>query len=103
MSDPILIYGATGYTGRLLTEQVRASSLRPILGGRSEPKLAALAASLDLEYRVVRLTEPELLAAGLRGIDVVLLAAGPFSLTSGPMLEACLRTGTHYLQLTFIE
>src|SRR5215470_2249671 len=100
MSDPILIYGATGYTGRLLTEQARASSLRPILGGRSAAKLAALAASLGLEHRVVRLTEPELLAAGLRGVAVVLNAAGPFSQTSGPMLEACLRTGTHYLDVS---
>jgi len=100
MSDPILIYGATGYTGRLLTKQALASSLRPILAGRSEPKLAAFAASLGLEHRVVRLSEPELLAAGLRGVAVVLHAAGPFSLTSGPMVEACLRTGTHYLDIS---
>jgi short subunit dehydrogenase-like uncharacterized protein len=99
MCDPVLIYGATGYTGRLLAQRAAGASLRPILGGRNEEKVAALAASLGLEHRTVRLSEPELLAAALRDVRVVLHAAGPFSDTAMPMLDACLRTGTHYLDL----
>jgi short subunit dehydrogenase-like uncharacterized protein len=99
MAEGMLIYGATGYTGRLLAARAVAASLRPILAGRNGDKVAALAAETGLPHRTVRLSEPELLAAALRDVGVVIHAAGPFSHTAGPMLEACLRTGTHYLDL----
>jgi short subunit dehydrogenase-like uncharacterized protein len=100
MSDPLLIYGATGYSGRLITTAAVALGLRPILCGRNEAKLEAAAEPLGLEYRVAGLTEPDCLAAALCGIEVVLHAAGPFSSTSRPMIDACLRAGAHYLDIT---
>jgi short subunit dehydrogenase-like uncharacterized protein len=99
MPGALLIYGANGYTGRLVAERAAASSLRPILAGRRADQVAALAGSLGLEHRVARLSEPELLAAALRDVSVVVHAAGPFSDTAASMLDACLRTGTHYLDL----
>ena len=52
-SDPLLIYGATGYTGRLVVEAALARGLRPILGGRSHDRLAdvADAEGLETEWR----------------------------------------------------
>ncbi len=100
MSDPLMIYGATGYTGRLIARHALDIGLHPVLGGRSELKLAALAQDLGLEYRVARLTDPRSLDGALRGIHVVLHAAGPFSATWRPMVDACLRNGTHYLDIT---
>src|SRR5262249_12668558 len=100
MSDPLLIYGATGYTGRLIASEARAAGLRPVLAGRSESKLAALADSLGLTYRVARLSDAAALDRILDGMKVVLHAAGPFSETFRPMVDACLRTGTHYLDIT---
>jgi short subunit dehydrogenase-like uncharacterized protein len=99
MSDPLLIYGATGYTGRLITAAAVALGLRPVLCGRNEAKLEASAAALGLEHRVAAITEPDRLAAVLCGIEVVLHAAGPFSATSRPMVDACLRSGAHYLDI----
>jgi short subunit dehydrogenase-like uncharacterized protein len=99
MSDPLLIYGATGFTGRLLTEGALAAGFRPILGGRDAARLAALAGEFGLEYRVARLGDEAALDAALRDVGVVLHAAGPFSSTSRPMVDACLRTGAHYLDI----
>ena len=99
-SDPLLIYGATGYTGRLVVEAARARGLRPILGGSTPDRIADVANGHGLEYRVAPLTDSAALARLLRDIDVVLLAAGPFSETALPMAEACLPLGIHYLDLT---
>ncbi|HVN85619.1 MAG TPA: saccharopine dehydrogenase NADP-binding domain-containing protein [Candidatus Binatia bacterium] len=100
MGDPLLIYGATGYTGRLIVDAAKARGLRPLLAGRSESKLAALAERTGLEYRVVRLTDGAALDRVLNEVSVVLHAAGPFSETARPMVDACLRTRTHYLDIT---
>ena len=100
MSDPLLIYGATGYTGRLVTRAAVALGLRPILAGRDEAAVAACAAPLGLEYRAAALTDPDRLMAVLRDIGVVLHVAGPFSRTARPMVEACLQRGAHYLDVT---
>jgi short subunit dehydrogenase-like uncharacterized protein len=97
-SHPFLLYGATGYTGRLLARAAKERGMRPILGGRDEARLAALASELGLEYRVARLDDS--LDEALREAGVVLNAAGPFSTTFRPMVEACLRTVTHYLDLS---
>ncbi|MDY7232522.1 saccharopine dehydrogenase family protein [Hyalangium rubrum] len=97
-SHPFLLYGATGYTGRLLARAAKERGLRPILGGRDEARLAALASELGLEYRVARLDAG--LDEALRDVAAVLHVAGPFSKTFRPMVEACLRTATHYLDLS---
>ena len=96
----ILIYGATGYTGRLLTEHALAQGLRPILAGRDPEKLRPLAAKAGLEARAASLDEPERLRGALSGIAAVIHAAGPFSKTARPMAEACLATGAHYVDIT---
>ncbi|WP_163999446.1 saccharopine dehydrogenase family protein [Pyxidicoccus caerfyrddinensis] len=98
-STPLLLYGATGYTGRLLARAAREHGLRPVLGGRDGARLAQVAAELGLEHRVASL-EGASLDAALHGMRAVLHAAGPFSATSLPMVEACLRTGVHYLDLS---
>ncbi len=100
MSDPLMIYGATGFSGRLILHEALRRGLRPILGGRDAGKLAAIAEPLGLTFRTVPLTDPGRLDAALRDLRVVLHAAGPFSETSAPMVHACLRTGTHYLDVT---
>jgi len=94
-----MIYGANGYTGRLLAQAAVARGLRPILGGRRREELEPLGRELGLEVRVFRL-EPAALDLGLRGVRLVLHCAGPFSATCPPMLEACLRASAHYLDIT---
>jgi short subunit dehydrogenase-like uncharacterized protein len=99
MSERWMIYGATGYTGRLLARW-SARGLSPLLAGRDEERLRRLAVGLGLEYRAARLDDPAALVRLLRGVRVVLNAAGPFVATAGPLAAACLATGTHYLDVT---
>jgi short subunit dehydrogenase-like uncharacterized protein len=99
MRDRLLIYGASGYTGELVARHSVARGLVPILAGRSS-SIKALATELALEARVFPLDDPASLDRGLDGIKLVAHCAGPFSRTSKPMADACLRTRTHYLDIT---
>jgi short subunit dehydrogenase-like uncharacterized protein len=95
----LLIYGATGYTGRLIVTRCLTRGLRPILAGRSEA-VGELARSHGLPATVVGLDDPPALERALAGVTVVLHCAGPFSRTSRPMADACLAAGAHYLDIT---
>lgn len=94
-----LIYGATGYTARLILERCLERGLRPLLAGRSEA-VREIAAAEGLEARVSGLDDPAALRSVLAGLTAVLHCAGPFSRTSRPMVDACLATGVHYLDIT---
>lgn len=95
-----LIYGATGFTGRLTARTAKTRGLTPILAGRNEAKLKAVAEPLGLPYRVFGLSDPVAIDAALGEVDAVLHTAGPFSATAKPMADACVRTRTHYLDIT---
>ncbi|NIP57212.1 MAG: NAD(P)H-binding protein, partial [Gemmatimonadetes bacterium] len=97
---PWLLYGAYGFTGRLIARRAIAMGLRPILAGRRREPTADLARELDLECRVFDLDDPPALREGLRGVQLVMHTAGPFSRTWRPMAEACLAAGVHYLDIT---
>lgn len=95
-----LIYGANGYTGRLIVEHAVQQGLRPVIAGRTEAKIKPLADACGLEFRVFGLDDREQLAAQLKPFPLVLNCAGPFSRTARQMAEACLVAGTHYLDIT---
>ncbi|MEE4378772.1 MAG: saccharopine dehydrogenase NADP-binding domain-containing protein [Candidatus Competibacteraceae bacterium] len=95
-----LIYGANGYTGELIAREAWKRGLDPVLAGRSEAKLLPLARELDCECRFFALDDPTLSVRHLRDIALVLNCAGPFSATSGLLIEACLLSKTHYLDIT---
>ena len=95
-----MIYGANGYTGELIAREAAARGMSPILAGRNQDKVQRLAQELKLEHRAFDLDTPSRIAAQLVGIKVVLLAAGPFSATSQPMVQACIQAGAHYLDIT---
>ncbi|HET8646243.1 MAG TPA: saccharopine dehydrogenase NADP-binding domain-containing protein, partial [Vicinamibacteria bacterium] len=100
MSERFVIYGANGYTGELAARESRRRGLAPVLAGRNAQAVAALAGELGLEHAAFALDDPAAVEAGLRGAAAVLHCAGPFSHTAGPMAEACLRAGVHYLDVT---
>jgi short subunit dehydrogenase-like uncharacterized protein len=95
-----MIYGANGYTGELIARLAVGRGERPILAGRDATAIGALASSLGLDHRVVDLRDPVALRAALDGVRVVAHCAGPFSATASAMVDACLVTGTHYLDIT---
>jgi short subunit dehydrogenase-like uncharacterized protein len=96
----LLLYGATGYTGELIARAAVAQGRSPILAGRNQAAVAALARELSCEHRVAALDDPAALDRMLQGVGVVLHCAGPFSATSAPMVAACLRQHCHYLDIT---
>src|SRR5580765_7458313 len=100
MSAHWMIYGANGYTGRLAARLAKDSKLSPVLAGRHAEHIRPLARELGLESRVFDLDDPAVATANLQGVAAVLHCAGPFSATSRPMLTACLRATTHYLDIT---
>jgi short subunit dehydrogenase-like uncharacterized protein len=100
MASDFLLYGATGFVGDAAARLAIQSSLRPILAGRDPAKLERQATELGVEYRAFRLDDSTAMDRALKTVPVVLHCAGPFQYTSRPMAEACLRTGTHYLDLT---
>lgn len=100
MPGRLLIYGATGYTGRLVAARAKAQGLDVVLAGRSAERVRELAQSLGLPWQAVGLEECSRLDEAMRDADVVLNLAGPFTRTARPIVEACLRTGTHYLDVT---
>jgi short subunit dehydrogenase-like uncharacterized protein len=100
MANRFLIYGANGYTGELITRFAAERGMTPILAGRNAIAVEELAKKHHLEYRVFSLDETARLDAALHEVDLVLHCAGPFSITSRPMVEACLRNKKHYTDIT---
>lgn len=95
-----MVYGAYGYTGRLVLEKAVAAGCKPVVAGRDPARTQSLALEFGLPHRSFALEDTEGLRRGLEGMRAVLHCAGPFSATAAPMIAACLQVGTHYLDIT---
>ncbi|SDB22208.1 saccharopine dehydrogenase family protein [Belnapia rosea] len=95
----LMVYGATGYTGRMAATHARAAGLDLILAGRDEPRLAELGRSLGVEHRVFALDHDAAIDAALQDVAVLLNCAGPFQRTADPLMRGVIRAGTHYLDI----
>lgn len=95
-----MIYGAYGYTGRLIVEEAVKRGHRPVLAGRSPAKLAPLAERYGLEYLVLSLDNEASLNRAVADFDLVYHVAGPYLRIAAPMVRACLAGRAHYLDLT---
>jgi len=95
-----MIYGANGYTGALIAKQAKENGLTPILAGRNKRVLAEMSEELGLPCRVFSLENPAQIETNLQDIDLVLHCAGPFSATAAPMMNACIASHCHYLDIT---
>ncbi|EMA45261.1 saccharopine dehydrogenase family protein [Halobiforma nitratireducens] len=108
--NSLLVYGSYGYTGSLLASAAVSQGWSPIVAGRDRRKVHSQAEALGLEGRTFALesaaergrvgTETVRVAAALDDVDAVLNCAGPFVDTAEPLVEACLETGTDYLDIT---
>jgi short subunit dehydrogenase-like uncharacterized protein len=94
-----MIYGATGYTGRMAAEHAAAAKTPVILGGRNEATLVPLADRLGAEYRVFDLEDAGVIDRSLEDVAVVLNCAGPFNKTADILMRAGIRNGVHYLDV----
>ena len=99
MQNQLLLYGANGYTGKHIAKHAATYNLQPILAGRTEANIKPLAAELQLPYRIIDLDNKEQLENALSAVKLVLHAAGPYVYTAKQMIEACLQTGVHYIDI----
>jgi short subunit dehydrogenase-like uncharacterized protein len=99
---PIAVYGATGYTGRLVSAELARAGATLLLSGRNRGKLDALASEIEGEAAVkaASLDDPASLRTLLADCSVVVDCAGPFVRYGEPVLAAAVETGTHYLDST---
>jgi short subunit dehydrogenase-like uncharacterized protein len=105
MPGRIVLYGATGYTGALTAQAMVASGAHPVLAGRDQSRLSALAARLsqagdgtEFETAVAEGPGPlrDLIGAG----DVLVSTAGPFMKVGRPVVAAAVEAGAVYLDST---
>ncbi|NYI44745.1 NAD(P)-dependent dehydrogenase (short-subunit alcohol dehydrogenase family) [Nocardioides aromaticivorans] len=105
-TKPVIVYGASGYTGRLICEYLREFGVPFVAAGRDEGKLkASMEAHVPgietADYEIVQVDHTvEALTELFRGASVVCNTVGPFSKYGPEVVEACLAAGTHYLDTT---
>lgn len=104
----ILLFGATGYTGRLTAEALAARSADFAIAGRNPAKLERLAQSCGSpETRVVSVGDVDGLVRALADVKVLITCVGPFVELGDTAAEAAIRAGVHYVdstgEVTFIE
>lgn len=95
-----MLYGAYGYTGSLIAQEAKNRGHSPILAGRSAEKLVPFAEKLNLDYIVLDLINENALIDTLEDFDLVFHSAGPYKFTSAPMVKACLKSSTNYVDIT---
>jgi short subunit dehydrogenase-like uncharacterized protein len=100
MNSPFLLYGSYGYTGSLIADEAARRGMQPILAGRDANRLKAQADLLNLDFCPITLGDPGAIETALQEVPLVLNCAGPFRYTSKPIVDACLRVGRHYLDIT---
>jgi len=103
---PVVVYGASGYTGRLVCEYLREYGVPFIAAGRSGDKLQTamrsnVAGIETASYEVVEVLHTvEALSHLFSGASVVLNTVGPFARFGGDVVEACLAAECHYTDTT---
>ena len=100
MSRRIIIFGATGYTGRLLAERLAAQDAAPVLAGRSETALRELAEPLGLEWRTADALRQNSVFALLEPGDVLVSTVGPFVKWGEPAVRAAIAAKGVYIDST---
>lgn len=96
----VIVYGSYGYTGKLIVETFKKTKLKILLAGRNETRLREQHRSMGYGYQVCDVADEKSLAALLQKGQLVLHCAGPFRQTASQMVKACLKTSTHYLDIT---
>ena len=101
MIKKIIVYGATGYTGRLVCAELHRKKLSFAVSGRDEKKLRALAeATGNPEVIVAPLDDAGALEKMAARGKCVLDCAGPFVRMGKPVQDAALAAGSHFLDIT---
>jgi NAD(P)-dependent dehydrogenase (short-subunit alcohol dehydrogenase family) len=98
--DAVVVYGATGHTGRFVVAELTERGFTPVISGRDAAQLELLSAKWgELAVRPATVDDPASLDRALDGAAAVINCAGPFATTAGPVLEAALRAEIPYVDI----
>lgn len=100
MSQRWMLYGATGYTAKLIAELCHEKGMKPVLAGRRLEKVKAIADKYGFEAQAFNLSNQSEVDKALQGCKVLLNCAGPFIDTYKPLVDACIKAKCHYLDIT---
>jgi short subunit dehydrogenase-like uncharacterized protein len=104
----VIVYGATGFTGRLVAEHMLAKygvgeSTRWAMAGRSRSKLEAVRKEIGapdaLPLVIADASDPASLLAMAKSAKAVITTVGPYQLYGEPLVAACCEAGTDYVDL----
>jgi short subunit dehydrogenase-like uncharacterized protein len=97
----VVLYGATGYTGRLVAAELSARGMPVVLGGRDAQKLRSVSEEVGgAPWRVATIGDPSAVEALLAGSSVLINCAGPFAQTGEPIVRAAIAARAHYIDST---
>jgi short subunit dehydrogenase-like uncharacterized protein len=98
----IILFGATGYTGRLTAQAFGRRGVKPVLAGRSAESLERLSSELGGGYEtaVADVSRPQSVRALVEKGDVLVSTVGPFARWGEPAVRAAIDAGAHYLDST---
>jgi saccharopine dehydrogenase-like NADP-dependent oxidoreductase len=98
--DAVVVYGATGHTGRFVVAELLRRGFTTVVSGRDAAQLEVLAAEWgEVTVRLATVNDPSSLDRALVGAAAVVNCAGPFAVTGGPVVEAALRAGIPYVDV----
>ncbi len=98
---PIAVYGATGHTGKFVLRELGRRGYPTVAIGRNKAPLPIDALRAEHgEWRQAACDDPDALDEALRGTCALINCAGPFLDTAPALVEAALRAGIHYLDIT---
>lgn len=96
----VVVYGATGHTGRFVVAELRRRGFTTVISGRDAAQLELLADEWgDVVVRPATVDDASSLDRALAGAAAVINCAGPFAVTGGPVVEAALRAGIPYVDV----
>jgi short subunit dehydrogenase-like uncharacterized protein len=98
--NTIVVYGSYGYTGRLIVHELRQKKYSVILAGRNREALQNQFNETGYPFDVVDMADTTALKNLLRKASLVIHCGGPFRFTAQQMIDACLETKTHYIDIT---
>jgi len=98
--NKLLIYGAAGYTGTMISERAKALNLDFEIAGREPEKIKALAEKLNVPYHILAVDDDAAWQQVLADKKCLINAAGPFQFTAKQAMNACIQSGVHYLDIS---
>jgi short subunit dehydrogenase-like uncharacterized protein len=98
----IVVYGASGYTGRLIASELVRRDIDMVLSGRNIERLRDVAGNIGergIESRPASSDDPAMLAEAFRGCQAVINCAGPFTRSGSNVVRAAIAAGCHYVDI----